>query len=174
MTAGHKPDLALYNLQKEQALGLEPGTLTSQASTSKAMQRMKAMDGETLYADGNNLSFAEHKPSEEAVDQVIGQLNKESVVVTCCPRRFAPKLICVSLALAPRPGGPSRASAPTRTRVTLRTLTTPTRFSTRRSTVTTTSIRRRSGPTSSAARPFERRLHHLLVSSSIFCIRPFS
>lgn len=88
--ASHKPDLALYNLQKEQALGLEPGTLTSQVSTSKAMQRMKTMDGETLYADGNNLSFAEHKPSEEAVDQVIERLNKEYVSprplrCTCTP-----------------------------------------------------------------------------------------
>lgn len=76
----NKPDLAMYNHQKEQALGLEPGTLTSQGSTSKAVQRMKPMNEASLYSDTNNMEFMNHKPSEEAVDAVVGQLNKECVL----------------------------------------------------------------------------------------------
>lgn len=52
------------------------------------MQRMKPVDGESFYADANSLAFADHKPSEEAVDQVIDRLNKECVVA---PRRPLPR-----------------------------------------------------------------------------------
>jgi pre-mRNA-splicing factor SYF2 len=82
-----KPDLHAYNLQKEAALGLPPGTLVpttlkqglvssssrqALASTSKALSA-----AESLYRDANTLAYADNKPSEEAIDRVVGKMNAE-------------------------------------------------------------------------------------------------
>ncbi|KAI0696523.1 SYF2-domain-containing protein [Cytidiella melzeri] len=88
-----KPDLAAYNKQKEIALGLAPGTLAKQGSSSSSSaitnfdpqghsslvptsveQRLAA---ESLYRDANSLLYADNKPSEEAIDRVISKLNAD-------------------------------------------------------------------------------------------------
>jgi pre-mRNA-splicing factor SYF2 len=35
---------------------------------------------ESLYRDANSLLYADNKPSEEAIDRVIGKINQEYVV----------------------------------------------------------------------------------------------
>jgi len=85
-----KPDLAAYNKQKEIALGLAPGTLksgsSSAASSSSALATFDPQGkqvvsyeqqraAETLYRDANTLLYADNKPTEEAIDRVIGKLN---------------------------------------------------------------------------------------------------
>ncbi|KAI9464083.1 mRNA splicing factor SYF2 [Lactarius psammicola] len=49
-----KPDLEAYNRQKETAMGLAPGTLSQ-----------------------NGLLYADNKPSDEAIDRVIGKINQD-------------------------------------------------------------------------------------------------
>ncbi|KIP09956.1 hypothetical protein PHLGIDRAFT_85904 [Phlebiopsis gigantea 11061_1 CR5-6] len=85
-----KPDLAAYNKQKEIALGLAPGTLSksggssssaitafdpqagSSATPTSVQQRLAA---ESLYRDANSLLYADNKPTEEAIDRVVGKIN---------------------------------------------------------------------------------------------------
>ncbi|KAI0342419.1 SYF2-domain-containing protein [Trametopsis cervina] len=85
-----KPDLAAYNQQKEIALGLAPGTLAKQGSSSSAItafnphgsplvptsveQRLAA---ESLYRDANSLLYADNKPTEEAIDRVVSKMNAD-------------------------------------------------------------------------------------------------
>jgi pre-mRNA-splicing factor SYF2 len=76
-----KPDLEAYNRQKEAALGLVPGTLSTKkgegqiavASSSSSGSALAAFDD--LYRDANSLVYADNKPSEEAIDRVISKLN---------------------------------------------------------------------------------------------------
>ncbi|CDZ97174.1 Cyclin D-interacting protein GCIP [Phaffia rhodozyma] len=76
-TASLKPDLQTYNYQREQALGLPAGTLTHpNTSSSKVLARMKPMTSDDLYRDANGLNYADNKPSEDAVDRVVQNLNK--------------------------------------------------------------------------------------------------
>ncbi|KAL7410719.1 SYF2 splicing factor-domain-containing protein [Mrakia frigida] len=81
LTNGLKPDLQAYNRQKELALNLAPGTLTSASASSsaqsKALARMKPMTSDDLYRDANSLSYANNKPSEEAIDNMVSKLNVE-------------------------------------------------------------------------------------------------
>ncbi|RDX42867.1 SYF2-domain-containing protein [Lentinus brumalis] len=89
-----KPDLESYNRQKEIALGLAAGTLSKPgaASSSKAITAFDPSGGavqvaptslqqqlaaESLYRDANSLLYADNKPSEEAIDRVIGKINKD-------------------------------------------------------------------------------------------------
>ncbi|KAJ6474688.1 SYF2 splicing factor-domain-containing protein [Mycena vitilis] len=93
-----KPDLAAYNRQKELAMGLAPGSLTAfnpTASSSQvspilssvfppnaalqliptaAEQRLAA---ENLYRDANTLIYGDSKPTEDAIDRVVGKINKD-------------------------------------------------------------------------------------------------
>ncbi|KAH0831268.1 SYF2-domain-containing protein [Lanmaoa asiatica] len=90
-----KPDLDAYNRQKEQALGLVSGTLSksgsstpsggsstlisldvtgSQMVVSTTEQRM-AVDN--FYRDANTLLYADNKPTEDAIDRVVGKINRE-------------------------------------------------------------------------------------------------
>ncbi|KAH9929069.1 SYF2-domain-containing protein [Epithele typhae] len=89
-----KPDLESYNRQKEVALGLAPGTLSKPgaASGSSAVTKFDPSGGalqaaptslqqqlaaENLYRDANSLLYADNKPSEDAIDRVIGKINKD-------------------------------------------------------------------------------------------------
>ncbi|KAI0718602.1 SYF2-domain-containing protein [Cerioporus squamosus] len=89
-----KPDLESYNRQKEIALGLAAGTLSKPgaASSSSAITTFDPSGGamqvaptslqqqlaaESLYRDANSLLYADNKPSEEAIDRVIGKINKD-------------------------------------------------------------------------------------------------
>ncbi|KAJ6581007.1 SYF2 splicing factor-domain-containing protein [Mycena capillaripes] len=77
-----KPDLAAYNRQKELAMGLAPGSLTafnptassSQLVPTAAEQRLAA---ENLYRDANTLIYGDNKPTEDAIDRVVGKINKD-------------------------------------------------------------------------------------------------
>jgi len=82
-----KPDLLAYERQKELALGLAPGTLVPAGMTSAQLaisgsSRSTAVAkglsaNEDLYRDANTLSYGDSKPSEDAVDRVVGKINKE-------------------------------------------------------------------------------------------------
>ncbi|PFH50831.1 hypothetical protein AMATHDRAFT_60296 [Amanita thiersii Skay4041] len=76
-----KPDLEAYNKQKEAALGLAPGTLTTfdpsssmQAMTVTEQQRLAS---ESLYRDANTLVYGDNKPSEDAIDRMVSKINKD-------------------------------------------------------------------------------------------------
>jgi len=87
-----KPDLDTYNRQKEAAMGLAPGTLSqhsgsstfslasfdpAQASSSQLVPttHQQQVAAESLYRDANSLLYADSKPSDEAIDRVIGKIN---------------------------------------------------------------------------------------------------
>lgn len=77
-----KPDMEAYTRQKEVALGLQPGALV-QAKPSEQQAIIAAAAAESssaaeyLYRDANTLLYADNKPSEEAIDRVVGKLNKD-------------------------------------------------------------------------------------------------
>lgn len=88
-----KPDLEAYNRQKEIALGLAPGTLdkSGQGSSSSALttfdpsagqlvpsETAQQLAAESLYRDANSLLYADNKPSEDAIDRVVGKLNLDA------------------------------------------------------------------------------------------------
>lgn len=69
-----KPDLVSYNKQRAAATGSGASTssaLVSGSSTS-VIQRAAA---ENLYRNMDSLVYADHRPTEEAVDRVVGKLN---------------------------------------------------------------------------------------------------
>ncbi|CAH7667564.1 SYF2 splicing factor-domain-containing protein [Phakopsora pachyrhizi] len=72
-----KPDLVSYNKQRAAATpGGDPSTslaLSKSASSSTSVVQRAA--AESLYRDMNSLVYADHKPSEEAIDRVVGKLN---------------------------------------------------------------------------------------------------
>jgi len=91
-----KPDLEAYNAQKAIAMGLNPAgsssALTAFSSTDVAStsavraitseeQRLAA---ENLYRDANSLIYGDNKPSEDAIDRVVGKINKECVSFISC------------------------------------------------------------------------------------------
>ncbi|KIJ12776.1 hypothetical protein PAXINDRAFT_82189 [Paxillus involutus ATCC 200175] len=89
-----KPDLEVYNRQKELVLGLVSGTLSQSGSSTPSgssfalttfdvagsqmvpttEQRM-AMDN--FYRDANTLLYADNKPTEDAIDRVVGKINQD-------------------------------------------------------------------------------------------------
>jgi pre-mRNA-splicing factor SYF2 len=73
-----KPDLVSYNKQRAAATGSgasDSSALVS-ASSSSVIQRAAA---ENLYRNMDSLVYADHRPTEEAVDRVVGKLNLECV-----------------------------------------------------------------------------------------------
>lgn len=78
-----KADLVAYERQKEAALGLAPGTLVPAGATSASLATSSRSKGltasEDLYRGAHTLAYGDSKPSEEAVDRVIGKINKEYV-----------------------------------------------------------------------------------------------
>lgn len=68
-----KPDLAAYNKQREAAL--QSDALVAAASGSELM----TTDNTGLYRDANSFVYADHKPTEDQIDRVIGKLNAECV-----------------------------------------------------------------------------------------------
>ncbi|KAF9078387.1 SYF2-domain-containing protein [Rhodocollybia butyracea] len=79
-----KPDLVAYNQQKEIAMGLAPGTLSTfdaksgpsslQVAPSTLEQQLAA---ENLYRDANTLMYGDSKPSEDAIDRMVSKINKD-------------------------------------------------------------------------------------------------
>ncbi|KII91685.1 hypothetical protein PLICRDRAFT_104991 [Plicaturopsis crispa FD-325 SS-3] len=85
-----KPDLEAYNRQKEVAMGLAPGTLALQPSASSSItsfnptagqlvptSQQQQLAAENLYRDANTLMYGDSKPSEDAIDRVVGKINKD-------------------------------------------------------------------------------------------------
>ncbi|KIM92128.1 hypothetical protein PILCRDRAFT_810146 [Piloderma croceum F 1598] len=85
-----KPDLVSYNKQKEVAMGLAPGTLvtafnptaSSSSASSSAMQvvptsQQQQLAADNLYRDANSMLYGDNKPSEDAIDRVVGKINKD-------------------------------------------------------------------------------------------------
>jgi pre-mRNA-splicing factor SYF2 len=73
-----KPDLKAYQAQKAAALGLsaedaDNTELIAHASTSSGSQMIPGSD--SLYRDANSFVYADHKPSDDAIDKVVGKLN---------------------------------------------------------------------------------------------------
>ncbi|KAG1740493.1 mRNA splicing factor SYF2, partial [Suillus paluster] len=54
-----KPDLVAYSRQKEAVLGLAPGSLSN------------------FYRDANTLLYADNKPTEDAIDRLVGKINRD-------------------------------------------------------------------------------------------------
>jgi len=79
---GTKVDLVAYNRQKEAALGLEPGTLVPLGATSAEVAAAGPSAAglsatENLYRTKDTLSYGDSKPSEDAIDRVVGKINAE-------------------------------------------------------------------------------------------------
>jgi len=84
-----KPDLVAYNQQKEAAMGLAPGTLVSSfnptagsSASSPAMQvvptsQQQQLAAENLYRGANSMLYGDSKPSEDAIDRVVGKINRD-------------------------------------------------------------------------------------------------
>ncbi len=60
-----KPDRAAYRAQRDAA---EASSALAAGSAGNAL-------ADNLYRDVNTFAYADHKPSEEAIDRVIGKLN---------------------------------------------------------------------------------------------------
>lgn len=88
-----KPDLEAYNRQKEAAMGLAPGTLAQSGSSSFSLTsfdptqasgsqlaptaHQQQLAADSLYRDANSLLYADNKPTDEAIDRVIGKINQD-------------------------------------------------------------------------------------------------
>ncbi|KAK0451879.1 SYF2-domain-containing protein [Armillaria borealis] len=83
-----KPDLVAYNKQKEIAMGLAPGTLTSFDPKNDSMSTAvrlpvvpttleQQLAHDNLYRDANTLMYGDSKPSEDAIDRVVSKINKD-------------------------------------------------------------------------------------------------
>ncbi|KAK7062856.1 Pre-mRNA-splicing factor SYF2 [Paramarasmius palmivorus] len=79
-----KPDLVAYQQQKEVAMGLGPGSLTtfdskggSSSSELLPTSQEQRLAAENLYRDANTLIYGDNKPSEEAIDRVVSKINKD-------------------------------------------------------------------------------------------------
>ncbi|KIK00981.1 hypothetical protein K443DRAFT_678770 [Laccaria amethystina LaAM-08-1] len=81
-----KPDMEAYNKQKAIAMGYAPGVLVgfnpSAATSASALQmavssQEQKLAAENLYRDANTLIYGDNKPSEDAIDRVVGKINKD-------------------------------------------------------------------------------------------------
>ncbi|CAE7066918.1 unnamed protein product [Rhizoctonia solani] len=68
-----KPDLVAYQAQKEAAIG--QGSALQAFSSGSSSNAVTA--SEQLYRDANTLLYGDNKPSEEAIDRVVGKLNQD-------------------------------------------------------------------------------------------------
>ncbi|KAK1927819.1 SYF2 splicing factor-domain-containing protein [Papiliotrema laurentii] len=78
-----KADLLAYERQKEAAMGLAPGTLVPVNATNESLiasgssSRKGLTASEDLYRGADTLSYGDSKPSEDAIDRVVGKINKD-------------------------------------------------------------------------------------------------
>lgn len=66
-----KPNMANYNRQKEQALGLPAGTLTEELANPDMSSTLD------LHRGADSLIYADHKPTEEDLDRLTNKLNDD-------------------------------------------------------------------------------------------------
>ncbi|KAL7340250.1 SYF2 splicing factor-domain-containing protein [Rhodotorula toruloides] len=67
-----KPDLAAYNKQREAVT--QTDALVASASGGEVGP---VLDNTGLYRDANSFVYADHKPTDEQIDRVIGKLNSD-------------------------------------------------------------------------------------------------
>jgi hypothetical protein len=79
-----KPDLKSYNAQRAAALGYDTADAMTAGGSSSAEV---AKASEMLYRDANSFVYADHTPSEDAIDKVIHKMNAEWVVPLSQPIR---------------------------------------------------------------------------------------
>ena len=80
-----KPDLEAYRGQREQAIAngmaIEAGPSGSAGSSMDLIHGYQSGSvipgGDQLYRDANSFVYADHKPSDDAIDRVVGQINQE-------------------------------------------------------------------------------------------------
>ncbi|KIJ64780.1 hypothetical protein HYDPIDRAFT_131885 [Hydnomerulius pinastri MD-312] len=87
-----KPNLEAYNRQKEQVLGLAAGSLSRSSTPSGSSSALTTFDAtggqmiptteqrmavDNFYRDANTLLYADNKPTEEAIDRVVGKINQD-------------------------------------------------------------------------------------------------
>ncbi|GAA5842392.1 hypothetical protein JCM5353_007098 [Sporobolomyces roseus] len=84
-----KPDLAAYNAQKAstssttsssaalQVLATSGSSDLTTTTTSSSSTVGEHLAGQGLYRDANSFVYADHKPSEDEIDRVIGKLNSD-------------------------------------------------------------------------------------------------
>ncbi|TFK25418.1 mRNA splicing factor SYF2 [Coprinopsis marcescibilis] len=80
-----KPDLEAYNQQKAVAMGSgSSNALTNFSSTSVAsssavqvVSQEQQLAAENLYRNANTLIYGDNKPSDDAIDRVVGKINKD-------------------------------------------------------------------------------------------------
>lgn len=72
-----KPDHAAYNKQREAASSAVALVASSSGTTNPDAAALAA--AQDLYRDANSFVYADHKPSEDAIDRVIGKINLEYV-----------------------------------------------------------------------------------------------
>ncbi|GAA5862148.1 hypothetical protein JCM8547_007756 [Rhodosporidiobolus lusitaniae] len=65
-----KPDLAAYNKQRDAAAA-------SDALVASSSGGALTTDNTGLYRDANSFVYADHKPTEDQIDRVIGKLNQD-------------------------------------------------------------------------------------------------
>lgn len=78
-----KPDLASYAAQR--AAAEQSDALVASASGGALI----ATNNSGLYRDANSFVYADHKPTEDQIDRVIGKLNTECVPFSTLPLRLA-------------------------------------------------------------------------------------
>ncbi|GAA5966433.1 hypothetical protein JCM21900_004416 [Sporobolomyces salmonicolor] len=71
-----KPDLAAYNAQRAAAESSSQALIASGSGSAEGTvaQHLAAQD---LYRDANSFIYADHKPTEDQIDRVIGKLNSD-------------------------------------------------------------------------------------------------
>ncbi|GAA94430.1 uncharacterized protein L969DRAFT_97364 [Mixia osmundae IAM 14324] len=68
-----KPDLKSYNAQRAAAMGTIIASTSGDPSGDSAVSQKAA--AELLYRDANSFVYADHKPTEDAIDTVISKMN---------------------------------------------------------------------------------------------------
>ncbi|KAM0792496.1 hypothetical protein ACM66B_005168 [Microbotryomycetes sp. NB124-2] len=68
-----KPDLSSYNKQRSAAETSQ--ALVGAGSSSNSSTALVPGSAEDLYRDANSFVYADHKPSEDAIDRVISKIN---------------------------------------------------------------------------------------------------
>lgn len=76
-----KVDLKSYNAQRREALGSSAAAAGTDLITTEAGSSAVQRANEMLYRDANSFVYADHKPSDEAIDKVVQKLNMEYVSV---------------------------------------------------------------------------------------------
>lgn len=117
-----KPDLTSYD--KQRLAAQQSLALVASAGSADGSLSAHSSAAHDLYRDANSFIYADHKPSEDAIDRVIGKINLEYVLGFVWLRDSHDLLLTRLLGhLVSTRGKNGHASARTRTKGTLPTST---------------------------------------------------